>query len=204
MSGCQKAARPLAQYLRSSQASCQSARAIRLFTSSSRLSEEAVTETASFTATPIYDPETVTSPKEERKLMKTGVFPIGSRRRRAAIRTSENIPFEQLPYQCFQEARKVLQADREEKLQLIAKERLRISNLIATDPKSINGGEKFKQVRLDSMRRHLEYLKIQADINDPLIKKRFEDGQGMPILWSYWIWSANFLQGTWPSLSTAT
>jgi large subunit ribosomal protein L35 len=160
------------------------------------LSEEAVTETASFTPTPIYDPETVTSPKEERKLMKTGVFPIGSRRRRAAIKTSENISFEQLPYQCFQEARKVLQADREEKLQLIAKERLRISNLIATDPKSINGGEKFKQVRLDSMRRHLEYLKVQADINDPLIKKRFEDGQGMSILWSYWIWSANFLQGT--------
>jgi large subunit ribosomal protein L35 len=196
MSGCQKAARPLAQCLRSSQALCQSARAIRLFTSSSRLSEEAVTETASFTTTPIYDPEAVTSSKEEKKLMKTGVFPIGSRRRRAAIKTSENILFEQLPYQCFQEARKVLQADREEKLQLIAKERLRISNLIATHPKSINGGRKFKQVRLDSMRRHLEYLKIQADINDPLIKKRFEDGQGMPILWSYWIWGANFLQGT--------
>ncbi|PMD59228.1 PEBP-like protein [Hyaloscypha bicolor E] len=178
MSGCQKAARPLAQCLRSSQALCQSARAIRLFTRSSRLSEEAVTETASFTTTPIYDPEAVTSSKEEKKLMKTGVFPIGSRRRRAAIKTSENILFEQLPYQCFQEARKVLQADREEKLQLIAKERLRISNLIATDPKSINGGRKFKQVRLDSMRRHLEYLKIQADINDPLIKKRFEDGQG--------------------------
>jgi len=28
------------------------------------------------------------------------------------------------------------------------------------------------------MRRHLEYLKVQADINDPLVKKRFEDGEG--------------------------
>jgi large subunit ribosomal protein L35 len=149
------------------------------------LSEEAVTETASFTPTPIYDPETVTSSKEERKLMRTGVYPIGSRRRRAAIKTSENIPFEQLPYQCFQEARKILQADREEKLALIAKERLRISNLVATDSATINGGQKVKDVRLDSMRRHLEYLKIQADINDPLIKKRFEDGQGMQILLAY-------------------
>jgi large subunit ribosomal protein L35 len=179
MSACQKAARPLTQYLRLSQASCQSARSIRTFTSSLRSNEEAVTETASFTPTPIYDPETVTSSREEKKLMKTGVFPIGSRRRRAAIKTGENIPFEQLPYQCFQEARKILQADREEKLALIAKERLRISNLMATDPATINGGEKFKQVRLDSMRRHLEYLKIQADINDPLIKKKFEDGQGI-------------------------
>jgi len=182
MSACQKAVRPLTQCLRTSQASCQSARAIRLFSSSSLLNEETVTETASFTPTPIYDPETVTSSKEEKKLMRTGVFPIGSRRRRAAIKTSENIPFEQLPYQCFQEARKVLQADREEKLALIAKERLRISNLVAVDPATIKGGEKTKEIRLDSMRRHLEYLKIQADINDPLIKKRFEDGQGMQVL----------------------
>jgi large subunit ribosomal protein L35 len=72
-----------------------------------------------------------------------------------------------------------LQADREEKLELIAKERLRISNLMATDPATINGGKRMKNIRLISMNRHLEYLKIQADINDPLIKKRFEDGQGM-------------------------
>ncbi len=111
--------------------------------------------------------------------MKSGVLPIGSRRRRIALRTSDNIPFEQLPYHCFQEARKVLQADREEKLQLIRTERLRISNLMAKDPSTVSGGEKTKQTRLDSMIRHLEYLKIQADINDPLIKKRFEDGDGM-------------------------
>lgn len=156
-----------------------------MFTSSAKLDEEATTETVSFTPTPIYNPETVTSSKEEKKLIKTGIYPIGSRRRRAAIKTSDNIPFEQLPYQCFQEARKILQADREEKLQLIAKERLRISNLMATDPATISGGQKSKQTRLDSMRRHLEYLKIQADINDPLIKKRFEDGQGMWSLKAY-------------------
>jgi len=111
--------------------------------------------------------------------MRSGVHPIGSRRRRAAIRSANNIPFEQLPYQCFQEAMKVLKADREEKLKLIATERLRISNVLAQDPSKFPGGEAQKQVKLESMRKHLEYLKIQADINDPLIKKRFEDGEGM-------------------------
>lgn len=111
--------------------------------------------------------------------MRSGIIPIGSRRRRAALRTSENIPFEQLPYQCFQEAIKILKTDREEKLKLIQAERLRIANLAMQDPATIKGGERQKQTRLDSMRRYLEYLKIQADINDPLIKKRFEDGEGM-------------------------
>ena len=152
--------------------------------SSSRSNDAAATETASLT--PIYNPETVTSSREERKLMKTGVYPIGSRRRRAAIKTSDNIPFEQLPYQCFQEARKILQADREEKLKLIQTEGLRISNLVATDASKIAGGESQRQTRLDSMRLHLEYLKIQADINDPLIKKRFEDGDGMQNFQAYW------------------
>ena len=34
--------------------------------------------------------------------------------------------------------------------------------------------------RLMAMQKHLEHLKILADINDPTIKKRFEDGEGMP------------------------
>ena len=110
--------------------------------------------------------------------MKSGITPIGSRRRRAALKFSDNIPFEKLPYQCFQEALKVLKADREEKVKAIEKERLRISNLMALDSSAVSGGEIQKQTRLESMRRHLEYLKIQADINDPLIKKRFEDGEG--------------------------
>jgi len=177
MSSCQKALRPLTRCLSKAQPSCQSARAIRTFTTTTRSNDEAATETVSFK--PALDPLTVTSSREERKLMRSGVYPIGSRRRRAALRTSDNIPFEQLPYQCFQEALKVLKADREEKLKLIQAERLRISNLAAKDPSEIKGGEQRKQTKLDSMRRHLEYLKIQADINDPLIKKRFEDGEGM-------------------------
>lgn len=95
------------------------------------------------------------------------------------MKSSDNIPFEQLPYQCFQEARKVLHADREEKLDAIRRERLRINNLTALDGSTLKGGEMQKQIRLAGMKKHLEYLKIMADINDPLIKKRFEDGLGM-------------------------
>ncbi|KAH6724273.1 phosphatidylethanolamine-binding protein [Leptodontidium sp. MPI-SDFR-AT-0119] len=176
MPTCQKVVRPLARCLQNTQASSHPARVIRAFTSSSQTNEEAVAETVPFK--PMFDPATVTNPRHERKLMKGGIIPIGSRRRRAALKSSDNIPFEQLPYQCFQEARKVLAADREEKLKLIATERLRISNLVATDATNVRGGEATKQKRLESMRRHLEYLKIQADINDPMIKKRFEDGEG--------------------------
>ncbi|CAL3969338.1 unnamed protein product [Diplocarpon coronariae] len=176
MSACQKAVRPLARCPKTPQPSYQSARVIRTFTVSSRANEEATIETVS--SKPIFDPATVTNPKQERALMKTGVIPIGSRRRRAALKSSDNIPFEQLPYQCFQEARKVLAADREEKLKLIATERSRISKVLATDAAQILGGETTKKAKLEGMRRHLEWLKIQADINDPLIKKRFEDGEG--------------------------
>src|SRR5204863_6360819 len=70
----------------------------------------------------LLDPNTTTAHWAERKLMRTGTPPVGSRRRRAALRTSQNVPFEQLPYQCFQEARKILQEDRQEKLQALAKE----------------------------------------------------------------------------------
>jgi large subunit ribosomal protein L35 len=152
-------------------------RASRTFTSSSRQNEEVAVESAK--APKVWDPNTVTSKKGEKALMKTGIYPIGSRRRRAAIQSSDNIPFEQLPYQCFQEALKVLKADRAEKLEQIKTERLRISNLMAQDAANIKGGQVTKDRRLDSMRRYLEKLKIEADINDPLIKKRFEDGEGM-------------------------
>jgi large subunit ribosomal protein L35 len=173
MSASQKAMRPLARCLRN----VKPAGAFRTIASSARLNAEAVLEPTP--EKPILDPETVTSIKGEKALMKSGVLPIGSRRRRAAIKSSDNIPFEQLPYLCFQEARKVLQEDREEKLQLIATERSRISNIVARDASTFKGGELEKNRKLLSMRRHLEWLKIQADINDPLIKKRFEDGKGM-------------------------
>ena len=123
------------------------------------------------------DPERTFDRKEEKELLKSGVMPIGSRRRRAALAVGGNVPFEQLPYQCFQEARKILQADREEKVELIEIERQRIARLEAQDP--YPGTAAQKQLRLQSMRKHLEYLKIQADINDPIVKKKFEDGKGI-------------------------
>lgn len=110
--------------------------------------------------------------------MRQGVSPVGSRRRRAAMKDSPNVPFEQLPYQCFQEARKFLLEDRKEKLEQIETERARIARLRATDA-SQSGGELQKQRRLRSMENHLEQLKIHADINDPIVKKKFEDGIGM-------------------------
>ncbi|KAM3087266.1 mitochondrial 54S ribosomal protein YmL35 [Clarireedia jacksonii] len=185
MTSCQKAARPLTRCLQNTQSLYLPPRSIRSFSSTTPASAEAAVKQKSPPAG--LDPETVVFPREERKLMRHGIMPVGSRRRRAALKTSANIPFEQLPYQTFQEARKILQADRAEKLELIAKERVRIANLMAQDP-AISGGELNKQNRLDSMRRHLEWLKIQADINDPLVKKRFEDGQGiyflLLLLWS--------------------
>ena len=126
---------------------------------------------------PTLDPNLVTTRKEERLLLNTGVLPIGSRRRRAALQSSARVPFEQLPYQCFQEARKILAADRAEKLARIEEQRKRIAKCVEK-PAQEQGGEKSKKGRLTAMHLHLENLKILADINDPVIKKRFEDGQG--------------------------
>ncbi|AEO62780.1 f36b9d70-812c-4deb-a5a2-3e7ace7fae07 [Thermothielavioides terrestris] len=103
---------------------------------------------------------------------------LGSLRRRAALATTGNIPFEQLPYQCFQEARKILAQDREEKVAKIVIEIKKIKRLEATDASVFRGGEEHKQRRLRGLRRQVEKLKILADINDPSIKRRFEDGQG--------------------------
>jgi large subunit ribosomal protein L35 len=103
---------------------------------------------------------------------------MGSRRRRAALATSDNIPFEQMPYECFQEARKILNEDRQEKIAEIVAETEKIKRIEAQDPSTYRGGEVYKQKRLASLRKHIEELKILADINDPLVKRRFEDGMG--------------------------
>jgi len=102
--------------------------------------------------------------------------PIGSRRRRAALQAGEQFPFEQLPYQCFQEARKVLQVDRAEKLKQIEAQRAKLQRLMAADTQPQN--EASKERRMKSMAEHLEELKVWADINDPVVKRRFEDGKG--------------------------
>lgn len=125
------------------------------------------------------DPDTVL-PEFEAQLIKAGRMPIGSRRRRMAIRSlpDEPLPFEQLPYQAFQEARRILAADREDKLRQIREALGKIAWLEARSADQVPGGEYMKETRLASLRRHLEDLKILADVNDPVIKKRFEDGLG--------------------------
>ncbi|RYP69061.1 hypothetical protein DL771_006292 [Monosporascus sp. 5C6A] len=126
----------------------------------------------------LMDRNTTTAPWAERKLVRMGTPPVGSRRRRAAIRTSQNLPFEQLPYQCFQEARRILQQDRQEKVQAIAKELAKIKRLEETPADQVVGGERMKNMRLASLRKQVEDYKILADINDPVVKRRFEDGLG--------------------------
>lgn len=161
---------------------------IRSFTTSIARHEDAqlevdVTPKPSFRRNP--DPELVSSRRLERRLVRQKNPPIGSRRRRLALQDTARIPFEQLPYQCFQEARKILIADREEKLKEIVTERARIIRLRDSDAE-LAGGEIRKQNKLKSMMARLERLKILADINDPLVKKRFEDGLGnMAALFSY-------------------
>jgi large subunit ribosomal protein L35 len=123
------------------------------------------------------DPELVSSRRLERKLVRAHNPPIGSRRRRVVLQNAQGIPFEQLPYQCFQEARKILIADREEKVKKIEADRAKIVRLRETDPAQC-GGEHMKEQRLREMARRLDHLKILADINDPLVKRRFEDGLG--------------------------
>ena len=157
------------------------------FKTTSPVQDEATVETPATSASsslpptppPNYlDPNTVSSPRQERKLIRTlGVQPVGSRRRRAALKSSDNVPFEQMPYQCFQEARKVLQEDREIKLAQIAEMRKRIVRW-QNMPADQCGGEVAKKGKLVRMHKHLEDLKVLADINDPMIKKRFEDGMG--------------------------
>lgn len=133
----------------------------------------------------LLDRNTTTAGWAEKALYKRGQHPIGSRRRRAAIRTSDDVPFEQLPYQCFQEARKILQADRAEKIKAIAAELDKIKRLEEVPAEKYNGGQAKKSLRLASLRKHVEELKILADINDPMVKRKFEDGLGrMPFLLS--------------------
>ncbi|TWU74867.1 hypothetical protein ED733_002503 [Metarhizium rileyi] len=166
MSRCQAIARPLARQLRQP---C----VVRTFATDVHAAAE-VQEQASAAD---LDPATV-PPELEAQLIKAGKMPIGSRRRRVALRTTHNIPFEQLPYQAFQEARKILAADREDKLAKIRAELEKIARLEAKEPTEVKGGQKMKEIKLASLRREVERLKLLADANDPLVKKRFEDGLG--------------------------
>lgn len=110
----------------------------------------------------------------------------GSRRRRAAVATSSDLPFEQLPYQCFQEALKVLAEDRAEKVVQIEEyrgrvrrelERLRAAEAAEGHTNALHG----LRLKIRNMKQHLEWLKVQADVNDPQVKRRFEDGLGQSL-----------------------
>ncbi|KAM0549795.1 hypothetical protein ACHAPJ_009234 [Fusarium lateritium] len=172
MSRCQAMMRPIARQLRP-----QCLGVVRPFTSAAvRRTPAADVQTPTASEADL-DPNTVL-PEFESEVMKAGHMPIGSRRRRLAIRTTGDLPFEHLPYQAFQEARKILGVDREEKLAQITKELKKISLLEGTEAEKVHGGQKMKDIRLASLRRYVEKLKILADANDPVVKKRFEDGTG--------------------------
>ncbi|KAL4748983.1 hypothetical protein BDW72DRAFT_143759 [Aspergillus terricola var. indicus] len=178
MAHCERASRPIIQCLsKSSIRGISSAQLqTRAFQTTAAVQEEAQTETKSQPFYKAPDPALVSSPRLERRLMRQGILPVGSRRRRAALQTTDSLPFEQLPYQCFQEARKVLIADREEKLKEIATTSEKIAKIQALPEE-----ERTKHStcsRLRALEVHLERLKVLADINDPLVKKKFEDGQG--------------------------
>lgn len=173
MSGCRAVARPLTRQLTQP---C----AIRTFTGSSAArASETTQEPPSTTSTNAADLDPNTVPRElEQELMDQGTMPIGSRRRREAIRTTGSLPFEQLPYQAFQEARKILAADREAKVASLRATAAKMAALEARDAAEVRGGETMRQIRLKSLRKEAHRLTILADINDPLVKRRFEDGLG--------------------------
>ncbi|KAH6892979.1 phosphatidylethanolamine-binding protein [Thelonectria olida] len=173
-SRCQAVVRPLARQLRP-----QHVIRPRPFTTGpARASAAAVDTQKPAEVNPLdLDPNTVL-PEFEAQLLKTGQMPIGSRRRRVAIRTTGDIPFEHLPYQAFQEARKILAQDREQKLAQITQTLEKIALIEKTDPETIKGGQKKKDIKLASLRRYMDKLKILTDVNDPVVKKRFEDGLG--------------------------
>ncbi|KAG0157620.1 hypothetical protein PDIDSM_4805 [Penicillium digitatum] len=175
---CERASKPLLQCLRNTYSRGVAGVQLqtRAFQSTASVREpEAETPSKPFHKAP--DPSLVTSPRLERRLLRQGTAPIGSRRRRAALQDSENLPFEQLPYQCFQEARKILLADREEKLKEIETMRQRLARQEALSVEEA-GGAKAKKSRVTAMQLHLERLKVLADINDPLVKRKFEDNEG--------------------------
>ncbi|UKZ45944.1 hypothetical protein TrVGV298_000138 [Trichoderma virens] len=177
MSRCQAVARPLARQLRQQ---C----AIRPFTTGAARAAAEVQQQQQASSTPAQQPSALdldpnsVLPEFEADLIKAGKMPVGSRRRRVAMRTTASIPFEQLPYQAFQEARAILAADRQEKVAKIQEELAKIAALESKDAALVKGGQSMKDTKLASLRRYVEQLKIQADINDPLVKKRFEDGLG--------------------------
>ncbi|KAL2830049.1 phosphatidylethanolamine-binding protein [Aspergillus cavernicola] len=179
MAHCERASRPLIQCLQKSSVrglSSLQLQSTRAFQTTTIVPGEAQTETKSQAFYKSPDPTLVSSPRLERRLMRQGILPVGSRRRRAALQDSDNLPFEQLPYQCFQAARQILLEDREQKLRLIQETSEKISRIQALPEKERKSVSTVSRLR--ALEGHLEKAKVFADINDPLVKKKFEDGLG--------------------------
>ena len=69
-----------------------------------------------------------------------------------------------------------MQVDRQEKLEQIKVQRERIERLKA---KTVSPQDEWaKEKRMGDMRHRLEATKILADMNDPIVKRKFEDGEG--------------------------
>lgn len=70
----------------------------------------------------------------------------------------------------------MLKEDRDEKVAEINDLKAKIVKWSAQDVPPER--EAMKEKRIKSWRDHIERLKVLADINDPLVKKKFEDGLG--------------------------
>ena len=122
------------------------------------------------------NPVLVTSPKLEKSLLKSGISPIGSRRRRAALQNSQISRLNSYRTNVSRKpGRFCLLTGRRSWKELRGKERIA---KLRKAPAEEAGGERPKQSRLKTFENDLERLKILADVNDPLVKKGFEDGQG--------------------------
>lgn len=188
----ERSARPLARCLRCTRHNRIPARSIS--TTTLRAAEETTTPSADLEPLPPPPVETdalgeipqihrlnrfeLSTRKKENQLKREyQQYPVGSRRRRAAIASSANIPFQELPYQCFQEARAVINADRAEKVAEIDELTANIAALSAQEVPPEK--EALREKRIKGWTRHAERLKVLADSNDPLVKKKkFEDGFG--------------------------
>ena len=75
----------------------------------------------------------------------------------------------------------MLLTDREEKLKEIESVRQKLSRLQALSAEEA-GGEQSRKSRIVALELRLGRLKILADINDPIVKRRFEVGLGNLII----------------------
>lgn len=154
----------------------------RAFSQQSMLREEPERRADPAADAMLLDPRTVHTFKQEKQLKRfRKLLPIGSRRRRIAIASTDNVPFSQLPYQCFQEARMVLAEQRRDILDQVAAQQERIAAQAKRVPDTPEKEQAMRN-RIAGMEAKVRELRVEADIHDPMIKKTFEDGHGELLL----------------------